>query len=353
MGDHNINVTLEQAQQIIKTFDDNTDAILSFNELVTGGYSFTSTSKSYLIGLPSSTYILLAAASTPIPCPVLHSLPLSMVQTILILIRKDASIPVPEPKALDISCDTLPFQWLLLSIPHSAGASTRLSHATLTPQQQARVDLRLGSYLQSLHALQNDWFGVPLPAGASPTDIACYSWQDTFTGLFEELLSEMEGVEGIPAEEIRRYFSRAFGSFLFDDAEVPCLIWLTGSPDDVFISSLSGDADADVDITYILPTFSRALWGDPLLETFFMPPGPSIALSEGYSEAGGGPLIVFPRQRTKRTWYTLFMALLVLAEELRGGEGKRSEIEGIREKVKWAREILPKCIEVLKDAPCY
>ncbi|KAH7926558.1 hypothetical protein BV22DRAFT_1008798, partial [Leucogyrophana mollusca] len=290
-----------------------------------------------------------ASAPAPDPCPALHPLPLPTVQNILALIHKNARVPVPVPQALDISLASFPFQYLLLSIPRTTDAPAQpLSRAALTPKQEALIDLRLGSYLQSLHSLQNDWFGLPLPDGSTPTDPACYSWQDTFTALFEELLSEVEELEGLPGEDIRRYLSRAFGSFLFDDAEVPCLVWLTGSQEDVFVSVTSGETEADIDIAYVLPTFSRALWGDPLLEAFFMPPGPSTALSEGYSEAGGGPLIVFPRQRTKRMWYTLFLALIVLADEKRAGE-----TEDIRGKAIWAREILPKCVEALKDAPCY
>ena len=86
----------------------------------------------------------------------------------------------------------------------------------------------------------------------------------------------------------------------------------------------------------------HALWGDPLLETLFM--DPRAAFVEGY----GGPLVLFARQRTKRLWYTLFLALVVLVQADRLGSGKVDE-----EKLQWARETVVKCAAALKDAPCY
>jgi hypothetical protein len=145
----------------------------------------------------------------------------------------------------------------------------------------------------------------------------------------------------IPFEEIRRYLSRAIGFFLFDDVEVPSLIGFTLSNEDVLIS-LPSASTADEPHIVSLPIPTHALWADPMLETLFMPPGPSQALLEAYTN-GGGPLIVFPRQRTKRIWYTLFLAGVVLVE------GVREDME----KVKWATELIRECMEKLKDAPCY
>ena len=91
----------------------------------------------------------------------------------------------------------------------------------------------------------------------------------------------------IPFEEIRRYLSRAIGFFLFDDVEVPSLIDFTLSNDDVFIS-LPSASTADEPHVISLPIPTHALWADPMLETLFMPPGPSRALLEAYTN-GGGP----------------------------------------------------------------
>jgi len=76
--------------------------------------------------------------------------------------------------------------------------------------------------------------------------------------------------------------------------------------------------------------------------------GPSAAFMEGYLGGGGKPLILFPRQRTKRLWYTFFLALVVLTKY-----GVPGDDEGVlvTEQRTWARQTLVKCVDDLKDAP--
>lgn len=185
----------------------------------------------------------------------------------------------------------------------------------------------MGVHLKQLHEIDNDWFGTP----GSPSDVI--SWQEAFIALLDTLLQRVEGdeiwVQGGLMENLRKSLSRAIGFYLFDDVEVPSLVWFTGDESSVLVK---GDGVKDV-VSWF--GFSFAIWGDPLLETLFM--SPSNAVLEGYQ----GTLIVFQRQRTKRIWYTLFFALLVITE---------SEDEG---KVKQARALVVKCVDILKTAPCY
>lgn len=82
-----------------------------------------------------------------------------------------------------------------------------------------------------------------------------------------------------------------------------------------------------------------------MMEAFFIPPGPSKALVEGYMAGeGGGPLMPFARQRTKRLWYTLFTAGVVLLN------APADQADG---KLKWAGDAIMACVRELKDAPCY
>ncbi len=153
----------------------------------------------------------------------------------------------------------------------------------------------------------------------------------------------------IPYEKIRLYHSRAIGFSLFDDVEVPSLVWLTGSEDDIFIGETCDPNDPwSFEIAAILPGAAHALWGDPLLESFFIPPSPSKATAEGYIAGGGGALTLFPRQNTKRTWYDLFLALLVLYEIRELGDE-----DELREKRVWCEKTILDSVDVLKDAPCY
>jgi len=212
----------------------------------------------------------------------------------------------------------VPFHYLLLSHP---------DHAAVPEELDIRQQFRMGTYLKQLHQIDNDWFGTP----GSPSDVV--SWQEAFTALLDELLQRVEEDvvwgQGEAMEDLRKSLSRAIGFYLFDDVEVPSLVWLTGGEDSVLVAE---GQESDVSLLF---GFSLALWGDPLLETMFM--SPSKAFLEGYE----GTLIVFQRQRTKRTWYTLFFALMVMIE---------SEDEV---KVNQGRTLVEKCVNILKTAPCY
>jgi hypothetical protein len=306
----------------------------------------------------NASYLLVTApkVANSDPDPVIRPLSLAIIRDLLLNIRNNTSLPVPEFRGFDDSLTHYSFHYLFLRLPSQSAKSlsSLRSGGTLTPRQNALIDLKLGTFLHSLHSLQNDWFGVP---GTQPDEDVCYSWQDTFMLLLDGLLCELEGTGEIQrtlAQDIRRHLSRALGSFLFEDAEVPTLVWLTGSVEDVYVQvteSCEPNEEAAVDIAYVLPTFDRAVWGDPMLEAFFMPPGPSKPLEEGYLEGEDGSLIVFARQRTKRMWYTLFLALVVLAEA--GRDKENGKVDGrTHEKVQWAREFLPRCVEELKNAPC-
>ncbi|KAG1733897.1 uncharacterized protein EDB91DRAFT_627085 [Suillus paluster] len=356
-----MHVTQQQAQAIVAQYEGDDTVIEQFNEICNEGFSYTSSIKFYAIDivLRNVSYLLAAIPKTfdSKSDLVMQPLPLGTIRDLLLNISDNTSLPVPELRGFDDSLACYPFHYLFLRLPsHNAQSLSSLrSSGALTPRQDALLDLKLGTVLHSLHSIQNDWFGVP---GTQPDEDVCYSWQDTFMLLLDGLLCELEStgeIQGTLVEDIRKYLSRAIGSFLFEDAEVPTLVWSTGSADDIYVQvsqPCGPNEEATVDIAYVMPTFDRVVWGDPMLEAFFMPPGPSKALEEGYLEGEGGTLIIFPRQRTKRMWYTLFLALVVLAEVGRDKEKGEAD-NGMHQKLCWARDVLPRCVESLKDAPCY
>ena len=286
---------------------------------------------------------------------------IQLIHQILGRIHDRSDIPT-EDSFLDTSLDLVPFQYLLCP-PCPLGSSDIVSLSAarqsglLSPADALMIDLQIGNYLGQLHSnVQNDWFG--LPQLETPEDPS-YSWQETFTLLFEKLLSELEAAATVqlPFEAIRRYFSRAIGSFLFDDVEVPSLVWFTGSDHDVYIS-LPADPAAEIrGVVAIMPNFAHALWGDPLLETFFLPPNPSTAMLEGYLQSGGRPLTIFLRQMTKRAWYTLFLALVVLKQRAYtiniGAYDRKSGVSTAEVNQGWITETILKTIEFLRNAPTY
>ena len=286
---------------------------------------------------------------------------IQLIHQILGRIRGRSDIPMHD-SILDTSLDLVPFPYLLSpTCPFSSSDIVSLSTARqsglLSQTDALLIDLQIGKYLGQLHSnVQNDWFG--LPQLETPRDPS-YSWQETFTLLFETILSELEAAETVqlPYEEIRSYFSRAIGSFLFDDVEVPSLIWFTGSDHDVYVS-LPADPAAEIrGVVAILPNFAHALWGDPLLETFFLPPNPSSVMLEGYSQSGGGPLTILLRHKTKRAWYTLFLALVVLKQRAYtidiGAHDQKNVVSMVVVNQAWVTETILKSIEFLKNAPTY
>lgn len=333
--------------------------------------SFTSSTRTYIIDLinpahppsaqinsekiPSGACFLTIAPPSPPPAAYTpNSLPVT--HSLLNAIRSKTSIPLTEA-ILDTSLSLIPYHFLLSGTTRTS--SDRLlsiaqarKRGLLSEKGNAFIDLELGKFLGQLHTnVQNDWFGVPLLK--DPADPS-YSWQETFTDLFEKVLSHFE--KGtvkvdfqIPYENIRLYHSRAIGFSVFDDVEVPSLIWVTGSEDDIFISlPTDGDDPWSFEIAAILPVAAHAVWGDPLLESFFVPPHPSKAMAEGYMGAGGGALTIFPRQNTKRLWYNLFLALLVLYEI--GAPGEDDELKA---KAAWCQTTILDSVDALKNAPYY
>ncbi|KAJ7596070.1 hypothetical protein C8J56DRAFT_394862 [Mycena floridula] len=288
------------------------------------------------VSLPADRAIISSAAYRP------NSL--LLVSKIISLIHDRSSIPIAN-STLDISREILPNDFLITP-PTNVTSSSILSlsqarqQSLLTEPQLVLVELQIGRFLGELHSgVVNDWYG--LFEESDPRDPS-YSWQETFTSLFDSLLIDLESkTDGneLPFTEIRQYMSRAIAYFVFDDVEVPSLVWFSGSEDDLYLTLKSDTTGGNsASISAILPNVPHALWGDPLLESFFLPPGPSKAMLEGYIHGGGENLLVLPRQKTKRIWYTMFLALVVLLEH------------DDEERRRWGFDTLKECTSMLKSA---
>jgi len=294
-----------------------------------------------------------------------HSNSLPLIAQLLTLIRTQTDIPISE-STLDTSLELIPYHYLLSAMcPVTSSDMISLSEArrsgALTTVDNLMIDLLLGKLLGQLHSeVQNYWYGLPLLDGQEPSDVL-RTWEETFTSLLDDLLAQVESHETeyncrLPYEDIRLYLSRAIGASLFEDVDEASLVWFTGSEDDIYIATSPDGPAGPGRIAAILPNVAHAFWGDPLLECFMMgtesgkEDGPSPAFMEGYIGGGGKQLIVFPRQRTKRLWYTFFLALVVLTKygvpTLHGDEERI-----VKEKRTWAQQTLMKCVDDLKDAP--
>jgi hypothetical protein len=247
-------------------------------------------------------------------------------------IASKTRLTIPLHK-LDASHDKVPFEYVNTSLGTNPETLAEV-RPRLSEQQIALVYLQLGVHLREVHdGVQNDWFGLPrspnevkkgalpeLSALGLPADLpdSAFSWQETFVELLEDRLHELkekltptfsgEEIEAIYTR-IHLLLSRAIGSFLFDDAEVPCLTCPLVSLVNEQLVFVKGEGQ--VGVTFILPfhALERALWGDSALEWAFTLFESSLgelerrALLEGY----GRDPFMFKRQRTKRAWYDLYV----------------------------------------------
>ncbi|KIY52165.1 hypothetical protein FISHEDRAFT_56142 [Fistulina hepatica ATCC 64428] len=205
---------------------------------------------------------------------------------------------------------------------------------SLDAAHKSSVDFKLGYYFSLLHSrVQNDWFGLPrYPDPAEPS----YSWQESFTEFIESAIEKIDSSGAIdsvalPFTEIRRLLSIAIGSFLFDDVEVPALVTFSGTENDILAIVAENNSASAVDVVFPPGSvFSCAVWGDPLMEALFTPPGPSDVFMQGYR--GDSSPDAFPaRTQVKLLWYTLYRALLGYHHS--ASCGKQSEA------VPWAEKI--------------
>ncbi|RDX49438.1 hypothetical protein OH76DRAFT_1382138 [Lentinus brumalis] len=335
-------VTEEEARRILERHRGGSAPITELQEVERAGFEAFTPTKVYVVRTEDgASYLLKVGPSASATSTAYLPNTLTTEHALLGLVAAQTDIPTPTVRALDMSRDTVPYPYLLLDEPRGVPLSRARASGKLSDRQLAMLDLRTGAYLKQLHErVQNDWFGMP-----SQEKDELYSWQEAFTPLLEGLLDEAHraGID-LPYADLRVCLSRAIGFFLFDDCEVPSLISFTGDEDSTIVDfdmekGAPGGEDEEVRITSF-GAFGHALWGDPLLETLFM--DPSAGLVEGY----GGPLIVFARQKTKRLWYSLFLALVVLIEATREGKDEH-------EKVQWAKTVAERSALALKDAPCY
>ncbi|KAK7434671.1 hypothetical protein VKT23_020079 [Stygiomarasmius scandens] len=364
-----LGLNLEIAQKLVsQAFPDSLYThVIRISEISTKtSFGYSPRIRTFIIDLSSNasttpthtTFLTVSLSSVEdsIPVPYLPN-SLAVFQSLVSLIRSQTPIPLAPP-ILDesLSLPEFPHAYILTP-PERLQSSSIISLSSarkqnlLSSEQEVLVDLGLGQLLGQLHSkVQNDFYGRAVTEGV-PKDPS-YSWQETFTTLLESVFVHFEGRPNAEITSIisslRPSLARAIAFYLFDDVEVPSLVWFTGSEDDIFIFKPlpSSNPKDPPTIAAFLPNLTHAIWGDPLLETFFLSSSTSSsnsAMMQGYVEGGGLPLLAFARQKTKRLWYTVFLAFLTLIERAREED----------DKTLWALQMLKECVDKLKDAPCY
>jgi hypothetical protein len=252
----------------------------------------------------------------------------------------------------DPNSPVAPHTCLLLSHPRGTICTPSSVHIDHLPVQKARLDLLLGTFFRSFHAVDQEYYG----RHDTPEPERILEWEEQFLLLLDEALEDASRIVAtssygtsppefaIPAENIRSLLARAIGSYLFDGIEWPHLI---ADPIDeplLVISEPSSHSQEGADILCMFPNgLPRALWADPAFESALREPSPSEHFVIGYTDAHPESWKPLPRDHTKALWYQLYAALV----QVIGVEGETKEVLTDRLKEVHA------CVGFLKDAPCY
>lgn len=276
--------------------------------------------------------------------------------SLISLIKSSSAVPVPSILKTDHTKVLIDSSYSLISSPLGLSLSSWSSQSSKdnaenpsTDPKHISIDVLLGSSLRQLHSLENDWFG-PVHDPAEWKE--CISWQECFTLLLEEEIDKAIdagiSIPGGGAETLRAYLSRAIGFYLFDDVEVPSLVWCTkleGWKDQVFITDPQAH-DSQITISAFTGFENgHAIWGDPLMDDIFRSPDGPIS-SPVFVEAYEGSPFVLPRHQTKRLWYTVYAALVSFVQLRRSGNGDQDMMDKERILV----EILAEAIVGIKKA---
>lgn len=211
------------------------------------------------------------------------------------MIPEHTDVPVPAMHHHDDSHELVDVEWFCRE--HVAGSS--LDRTVLDVAARLQVTRDLGRLLRALHTIESDAFGrfqQPLMD----------SWQDAFSGIFEDVLRDAQrfGVDlGVDLDRVHGHLLDH--SPVLDAVETPVFcLWR------IPVSSIVLDEGRIVGLVRPAKTF----WADPLLESAFSacldPESPaSKALLTGY---GRGPLE--PDEVERRRLYDLYDALVSAME---------------------------------------
>lgn len=214
------------------------------------------------------------------------------------LVRAHTSVAVPEVVWVD-EAQRLPSPSMLTTFVEGR----TLHHVTgeLDTSAVDVIDRQIGTRLRDIHGITAPAFG--LLATSMPRHDR---WSAACGELFEMLLRDGGARDvslPIDADAVRAVV--AASRVQLDEVTVPRLVlW------DLWAGNVMVDPTAPAVTGFF--DLERALWGDPLMEVQFAPPGPTPAFAAGYASTGdvADPLGT-PAAHHRRALYTLYLHLVM------------------------------------------
>jgi len=213
------------------------------------------------------------------------------------LVRAQTAVPVPEIYAYDTSRRFLESDYYLME--YVPGTSFHKLRPDLTTEEQANIQREMGRMAREINSLTNPAFGY-----FARSEMPGVTWRDCFAHMLQDILKdgiEMDVALPMPYADLFAHLEKHFDSL--DEITTPRLVHWDLWDGNVFVDPLTRKVTGLID-------FERSLWGDPLIEVFFMDMDAQGACSQGYNE----DMLSRPVQRTRRLLYNAYLFLIMIIE---------------------------------------
>jgi aminoglycoside phosphotransferase (APT) family kinase protein len=213
------------------------------------------------------------------------------------LVRANTSVPVPEVYAYDTSRRFLESDYYLME--YVPGTAFHKLRPDLTAEEQANIQREMGRMAREINHLTNPAFGY-----FARSEMPGVTWRECFAHMLHDILqdgNEMDVALPMPYADLFALLEKHFASL--DEITTPRLVHWDLWDGNVFVDPLTRKVTGLID-------FERSLWGDPLIEVFFMDMDPEGACSQGYD----ADMLSRPAQKTRRLLYNAYLFLIMIIE---------------------------------------
>jgi aminoglycoside phosphotransferase (APT) family kinase protein len=241
------------------------------------------------------------------------------------LAATDPEIPVPRILFDDFSRSQLPYDYYFMDFVE--GTTWDKIRDGLSPELNNIIEHRLGQITAHINAHEGPAFGYY--ASGQQFD----NWPDAFYWMCALLFADAQRYQiPLPLEEQEFFDKFNEHRAIFAEVTRPQLVhW------DLWAGNIFITFNDDIPKIAGIVDFERALWGDPLMESYL---GRLVGLPN-YLSGYGVALLATQAQRLRRIFYNIYLHLIMIIED-----GPRQFDD--KSSVRWAQERLLEDIEMLR-----
>ncbi len=241
------------------------------------------------------------------------------------LVATNQYIPVPRITFDDFSRKHLPYDYYFMDFVE--GTPWNKIRDTLSPEQNSSIEYQLGQITAHINAFEHTAFGYY--AFGQEFD----NWPDAFYWMCEMLFADAKRYQiNLELSELEFFDKLEEYRAIFAEITRPQLVhW------DLWAGNIFITFDDDIPNIAGIIDFERALWGDPLMESY---PGRLVGIPD-YIAGYGQNILATQAQRIRRIFYNIYLDLIMIIED-----GPRQYDD--KGSVRWAEERLRRDIKMLR-----